>query len=312
MSTLSVIICTHNPKRHYFEKVLGALKAQTLPFEKWEVLLIDNASDRPLASDVDLSWHPGARHIREEELGLTPARLRGIAEAAAETLVFVDDDNVLDPNYLEVALQISNDYPFIGAWGGQILPEFEVTPPEWTKPFWGYLALREVERDQWSNLLHQLETTPHGAGLCIRKVVAEQYATNAKHHPVRSKLGRKGTAGQDEIPLSCEDTDMAYTACDIGLGTGLFTALKLTHLIPANRLTEEYLCRLVKGSTYSKVILESLRNQLPTPPDRSLKARLSEFYKLRKMLPQERQLYKAEKQAAAMAAQKIFSAQGIF
>jgi glycosyltransferase involved in cell wall biosynthesis len=308
---LSVIICTHNPRRDYLEKVLSSLRFQTLSKDQWELLLIDNASDKLLASEIDLSWHPRSRYVREDELGLTPARLRGIAEASAKILVFVDDDNVLAPNYLEVTLQISKDYPFIGAWGGQILPEFEAPPPEWTKPYWGYLAIREVQRDQWSNLLNQLDTTPYGAGVCIRKVVAEQYATNAKHHPVRLKLGRKGASSKGDIPLSCEDIDMAYTACDLGFCTGVFAALKLTHLIPENRLTKDYLSRLVKGATYSRIILESLRNQLPTPPDRSLKARLSEFYKLRKMLPQQRQLYKAKKQAAAMAAQKIFSAQGI-
>ena len=42
--------------------------------ERWELLLIDNRSDRPLANVYDLSWHPLARDMREEELGLTPDR----------------------------------------------------------------------------------------------------------------------------------------------------------------------------------------------------------------------------------------------
>jgi hypothetical protein len=46
-------------------RVLDALKAQTLPKEQWELLLIDNASKEPLAESWDLSWHPHARHIRE-------------------------------------------------------------------------------------------------------------------------------------------------------------------------------------------------------------------------------------------------------
>src|SRR5271170_3727335 len=102
----SVIICTHNPRQDYLRLTLEGLEKQTLPKERWELLLIDNASKEPLAGKWDLSWHPNARHIREEELGLTPARLRGIKESKGGLLVFVDDDNVLEVNYLETALDI--------------------------------------------------------------------------------------------------------------------------------------------------------------------------------------------------------------
>src|ERR1022692_4717847 len=97
----SVIICTHNPRPDYLRRTLDALKAQTLPKEQWELLLIDNASKEPLADTWDLSWHPQARHIREEALGLTRARLCGISQSKGELLVFVDDDNVLSADYLE-------------------------------------------------------------------------------------------------------------------------------------------------------------------------------------------------------------------
>lgn len=139
---LSVIICTHNPKRHYLSKVLESLQFQTLSHDVWELLLIDNASQTPLNAEIDLSWHPNARHIREDQLGLTPARLRGIHESTADTLVFVDDDNILEPDYLEAALIISKDWAKIGAWSGQVKPVFEQQPPDWTKLYWTNLAIR--------------------------------------------------------------------------------------------------------------------------------------------------------------------------
>ena len=70
----SVIICSHNPRRDYFDRTLVSLREQTMARERWELLLIDNRSDRPLANVYDLSWHPLARDMREEELGLTPDR----------------------------------------------------------------------------------------------------------------------------------------------------------------------------------------------------------------------------------------------
>src|SRR4051812_12592949 len=100
---ISVITCTHNPRREYLAKVVEALKAQTLALDRWEYLLIDNASAAERKPTVELSWHPHARLAHEPKLGLTAARLLGIAEARGSLLVFVDDDNVLPPDFLETA-----------------------------------------------------------------------------------------------------------------------------------------------------------------------------------------------------------------
>ncbi|MBS3026834.1 MAG: glycosyltransferase [Dolichospermum sp. DET50] len=306
-SFLSVIICTHNPRHDYLDKVLDSLRTQTLPVEKWELLLIDNASDKILSSEIDLSWHPQSRHIREEKLGLTSARLRGIQEAGAETLVFVDDDNVLDLDYLEVTLQISKDYSFIGAWGGQIRGEFEVTPPEWTEPYWKYLAIRKFDQNKWSNLLNQHDTTPCGAGMCVRKIVAEKYANLTQNDSRRLYLDRQGLDHKAQILLSCGDTDLAFTACDIGLGTGQFTDLKMTHIMPARRLEKEYLVKLVEGIVYSHTLLDSFRDKLPERQNTSCKEKLLQYLRQWKMSPIERDFYQATKRGKTLAKQQILT-----
>jgi hypothetical protein len=267
VTDLSVILCTHNPREDYLRRVLAALREQTLPKEQWELLLIDNASGVPLAGRWDLAWHPRARHIREAELGLTPARLRGIRESVGDLLVFVDDDNVLAANYLEEALRIATAWPILGAWGGSILPEFEAEPPEWVRPYLSYLALREVTEDRWSNWPDDPGRLPWGAGMCVRSQVAKDYAAMAAKNPVRKSLDRRGNSC-----TSCGDTDLAMTACDMGFGTGLFRSLRLTHLIPAERLEEPYVKRLLVGMNYSLVLLAALRGRFvhATPWPRSL------------------------------------------
>ncbi len=122
---LSVIIPTHNPRPAYLQRVLDALKAQSLPKEEWELVLVDNASKEPVAERWDLSWHPNGRHVREETLGAAQARLRGIRETNTEWLVFVDDDNVLDKDYLREAVKAGQTHDFLGVIGGRIDPEFE-------------------------------------------------------------------------------------------------------------------------------------------------------------------------------------------
>src|SRR5438067_3374284 len=137
MISASVIICTHNPRALFLSRVLEALQVQTVPVERWELIIIDNASLEPLTPATwDLSWHPRARIVREEELGLSVARTRGMRESAAELLLFVDDENVLDPNYLAEVMKIGLQWPQLGTWGaGSIKPDFEVDPPSHLREF---------------------------------------------------------------------------------------------------------------------------------------------------------------------------------
>jgi len=261
MLLVSVVICAHNPRKDFLRRVLEALRAQTLPKEQWELLLIDNASTERLAETTELAWHPAGRVVREETVGLTPARLKGIHEAKSDLLVFVDDDNALAADYLEHALRLSRDWPMLGAWGGSATPSFETKPQSWSEPYLRYLALREVNEDRWSNFTDQSNLLPWGAGLCVRRSVANAYARKLAAEPMRLLLDRRGNR------LLCGgDSDLVLSACDLGLGTGLFKALKLTHLIPARRLTEDYLMKLTEGNMYSDWLFMAVNGKSPTPP----------------------------------------------
>jgi glycosyltransferase involved in cell wall biosynthesis len=254
---VSVIVCTHNPRTDYLQAVMDALQEQTLALNEWELLLIDNASTEPLTKRFNVNWHPNGRVIREEELGLTSARLRGIRESRGQLLVFVDDDNVLADNYIETSYNLADCHAYIGAFGGSVRGQFEVPPPEWLKPYLPGLAVEEIGRDYWSNLIGWSQAVPFGAGLCVRRSVAEDYEIKVTKDPKRRMLGRNGRgmgAG--------EDTDMAWCAIDLGMGTARFHKLRLTHLIPKSRLTENYITRLNAGFAASGVILESLRNSV--------------------------------------------------
>jgi len=257
---LSVIICTHNPRKEFLERTLDGLKLQSLPHDQWELLIIDNASTTPVGDVVDMSWHARARVVREEQLGLTAARLRGIKESNADLLVFVDDDNVLAPSYISEAVRIGEQYGFLGAWGGGCRGEFETPPPQWLMPYLSFVAVKECTELLWSNEYFHGGSTPIGAGMCIRKAVADRYSATINHDEVRRLLGRRGSklAGS-------EDRDMAMTAIDSGLGVGRFPQLQLVHLIPAGRMTESYILRLVEESQASNFVLRAIRGKPHQP-----------------------------------------------
>lgn len=249
---LSAVICTHNPRSDYFARCLAALRDQTLPTHRWELVVIDNRSDEALAPRLDLGWHGKARIVREETLGLTPARLRGIRETEGELLVFVDDDNVLDADYLQTALEVAHSMPFLGAWSGQCRPGFEVEPPNWTRRYWGNLCIRVFDQDAWSNLPRMPETMPAGAGLCVRRAVAQRYVELHELGARTIQLDRRGNS-----LVSGGDQDLAACASQFGLGVGLIARLRLDHLIPPQRLTAAYLTRLSEGIAFSATLLDA-------------------------------------------------------
>lgn len=258
---ISVALCTHNPRRDYLDQTLAGLRQQKLAAGCWEFLLVDNASAQGRVTEADWSWHPAGRLLAEPALGLTHARLRAMGAARAEVLLFVDDDNVLAPDYLEQALVIASGWPMLGIWGGDIQPGFDVEPPAWTRPYWQFLALRDVSQPRWTNQATTPDMVPYGAGFCLRRCVWEAYQQEVIHDPVRLALGRTGTS-----LASAEDVDLWHECLEMGLGAGLFPQLRLRHLIPPVRLEEAYLLRLVESNQYCLRLLAHVRSRSVLPP----------------------------------------------
>jgi glycosyltransferase involved in cell wall biosynthesis len=251
---LSVVLCTHNPRIDYLNQVLSALVNQTLATEHWEFVVIDNASQERLSQRADLNLPDFCRVIVEPQLGLTPARIRGIRETSGAIILFVDDDNLLALDYLEQLIKLHQQHPQIGVWSGNIAPIFESPPASSTQRYWEYLALRQVDREIWSNLPDSAPL-PCGAGMSVRREVALHYCTDTITNPLRFMLDRKGKS-----LLAGGDTDIGLAACDLGFGVGSSPNLKVQHLIPAERLQRSYLNQLVESITYSHQLLYLVRN----------------------------------------------------
>lgn len=250
MPKVSVIICTHRPRPSYFERALDALKAQSYPKQKWELLVVDNANTNRLADTYDLGWHPLAKHVREDNLGLIAARCRGIEESSGELLVFVDDDNVLAPDFLEEAVAIHRQYSYLGVFGaGNLDPEFAIAPSRELLPILGLLSLRNVANACWSNNARDSYCMPWGAGLCVRRALASLYLEFVQEI---GKLGVTAVLGRRGTQLFSHDDDVfSWLAASSRDGFGIFPQLRLTHLIAADRLQRGYFLRLIENHAYS-------------------------------------------------------------
>lgn len=207
MILLSVVIPTHNPHAGRLRRTLAGLRGQTLPAAQWETVLVDNASQPALYLAVFTADLPAnARVVVEPQLGLASARRRGFAEARGESIVLVDDDNVLAPDYLERVLALFAVQPKIGALGGRSRPEFEQMPPAWVREFDDLIACRDLG---WTPLVSTgLRNTatgrndypafaPIGAGMALRRAAALSWLEQPAAANLTDRRGGELTSGGD-------------------------------------------------------------------------------------------------------------------
>lgn len=115
---ISAIVCTHNGGHHLIHSLPSLLPSvQTLAEEHYEVLLVDNASSdsTPDVLQKFAGQSPVFRVVRELTPGLSHARNRGIREARAPIIAFIDDDAAASPTWLESYVAAFEALP--DAWG---------------------------------------------------------------------------------------------------------------------------------------------------------------------------------------------------
>jgi glycosyltransferase involved in cell wall biosynthesis len=250
---VSVLLPTHSPHPGRLARTLEGLRNQSLPKDRWELLVVDNASpDADMFFRLDLSWQPRSTVVREPVLGLTHARLAGISAATGSILVFVDDDNVLAQDYLAETVAAFSVEARLGAIGGKSLPEWELPPADWVCEFNSGLALRdfgdmEQTTGPWDRTSYPI-FAPVGAGMALRQEAAGYYVQAlhaADRPPLTDRRGNELTSGGDN--------DIVLCLLGAGWKVGYRPRLRLTHLIPSWRTTLEYLARLNYASNRSWV-----------------------------------------------------------
>lgn len=91
-------------------RLLASLDAQTIERDRFEVVVVDNASTDATA---DVARATGATVVHEPVPNRSRARNRGAAEARAERIAFIDVDCVAEPGWLEAMLRCAGTAPLI-------------------------------------------------------------------------------------------------------------------------------------------------------------------------------------------------------
>lgn len=245
---VSVVVPTYNPQERIFSRVLRALQSLDTAGLAVEFVIVDNRSTVPVAEmgcvREFLRTCPQAKVVREEQQGLTFARLAGIRATTGRTIVTFDDDNEPSPDYLQTAAKAIAEHEDVAVWGpGTIEVEMLDPVPDYLRE--RVRSLHNERRDRyvqygcvpagWQSFY------PIGMGQVIRRDVAERYRESVESG------GLAATDRQGGSLASGGDIQIVWQAINMGLAAGTSPALRVLHLIPEQRTQMHYLKRLAFG-----------------------------------------------------------------
>lgn len=129
---LSITICTYN-RIEYLKKCLKSVLDQTQGKKSIEINIIDNNSTdntKSYISEIQKKY-PEVNYYVEHKQGISFARNLSFEVCKGDYLAFVDDDAVINKNWLEALLnELKNQNENI-IYGGPIYPNFESIPEDW-------------------------------------------------------------------------------------------------------------------------------------------------------------------------------------
>lgn len=231
---VSVIICCYNSASRIGVTIKHIALQKVPELIPWEVILVDNNSTDDTRIKAIEEWEQhqvpvSIKIITEPKAGLIYARQKGISEAKYDLLLFCDDDNWLEENYIRYAQEIMNSNKSVAILGGTSDGEFESEKPLWFNTFQNAYAIGKPLKQ--SGIANN-RTYIAGAGMVVRKQLFELLD---KLQFIPLLTGRKGS----EL-LSGEDSEISLLALFLGYDLYYDERLKFTHFITEKRLSWKY------------------------------------------------------------------------
>ncbi|WP_231490264.1 glycosyltransferase [Pedobacter sp. Leaf170] len=255
MPDISIIICCYNSAERLPKTIEHISKIENIE-SQIEIIIVDNCSTDATSKVAELELNRYSKNIdyhivHESRPGLYNARKRGCQVANYDWLLFCDDDNWLERDYIINFLKNLNEYPHLEIFGcGISNPVFEKQPQKWFYKYQYLCAIFNIEERKKNVMISnsmEVESFVCGAGMYVRKEFINAYFSDYRFKLV-DRIGEALSSGGD--------TDLVWFALSNNLHVGQFSNLKLQHYITANRITKKYIIRLYMGISFSFALLD--------------------------------------------------------
>ena len=134
---VSVIIPAYNAEK-YIGKCLDSVLVQTM--DDFEVLVINDGSTDNTNAVVKeyVKKHGRIRYIKQKNMGVARTRNKAVGLAKGKFIAFIDNDDFIDKDYLEMLLPGEDEDVVIGGFkrpdeAGKIVKEMRLVDTEWSK-----------------------------------------------------------------------------------------------------------------------------------------------------------------------------------
>lgn len=232
----TIIICTFNGSRT-LERVIKKVLSQ-VNYDKYveEFIVVDNSSTDNTAEIVK-TFGDRVKYSFEGLAGLSNARLNGVKQTKSEWIVFIDDDNELDNNWIEIVSEFITNHPEVSFLCGSTIPKLDFEPTaheiDNLREFHKSLAISNLSRNEID--FNSKEGPMFGAGLTIKTEILIKLANDGW----LSMPGRKGNSLS-----SGEDGEIFYYAQKHNYINGYCPSAVIEHNIPKKRLEDSYIYEL--------------------------------------------------------------------
>ncbi len=185
---ISIIICTYNRAGYIRDNLHSLFQTNASP-KRFEILIVDNNSTDHTTSVVKkaVAQHQNfnLKYFKESKQGTSHARNRGIQEASAPVLLFLDDDIIAPPQFISAWISFFENHPEASGGGGKIKVQFDDPRPSWISHF--LLPLLGYHNHGNSIKKYNAGNFPFGGNMAFRKNVFERYGN------FNTELGRIGS-----------------------------------------------------------------------------------------------------------------------
>ncbi len=207
----------------------------------WEIVVVDNGSSDDTAATIErFASSLPLRVLVESRTGLSHARNAAVAVARGDYVIWIDDDVLVDTEWLAAYQEAFRQWPNASFFGGPIVPLLEGNPPRWLQGALPHIGNAYAALDLGAAPLALTEDTlPFGANLVVR--AAEQ-----RQCPYDPALGRRGN-----LLYAGEEWAVLQALLRRGAIGRWVPGARLQHVIPAARQSERYLRRYYTGNGMS-------------------------------------------------------------